>query len=117
MNNKLKSFIAVLVVAVIVSAFAIPAFAGMYGLTYTAGWEANDVPHQLEARVTLSFSGGNGREVYCSAIAETNLHYYSIITQWTHATSASFVGAYMPYELEIPFVTGYDGYAIYTGKP
>lgn len=117
MNNKLKSIIAVLVVAVIVSAFAIPALAGMNALTYTAGWEASDLPNNFVARATLSYSGGNGKEVYCAAVAETNLEYCSIITEWTHAISASYVGNYVPYELDIPFVTNYYGSAIYTGRP
>ena len=101
----------------IISAIAVPAFAGATGLTYQAGWEASDLPHNLVARATLSFSGGNGREVYCSAVAETNLGNLSIIFELTHAISASYMGEYVPYQLDIPFVVSYYGSATYTGRP
>lgn len=113
MNNKLKSIIAVLVVAVIVSAFAIPALAGMNALTSTAGWEASDRPTYRYAWATLSYSGGNGNTVICSAYATTNLGYMSIINTMSTALSATFKGNDQPYGLSIPFVVSYSGDAVY----
>lgn len=38
----MKNLIAIAVVAVIISAIAVPALAGAAGMTYQAGWEASD---------------------------------------------------------------------------
>jgi hypothetical protein len=112
-----KKIIAIAIVAIIAAVIAIPAFAGMYSLSATAGWEATDLPRLFNARATLSYTGGNGNEVFAYAYAETNLENISVIAKWDTAVAASFVGPWKAYTLDIiPFVTNYYGYAIYTGN-
>jgi hypothetical protein len=102
---------------VIISAIAVPALANVYALSATAGWEATDLPHLFNARATLSYSGGNGEEVFAYARAETNLGNISVIAKWDTAVSASFVGPWKEYSLSsIPFVVSNYGYAVYTGN-
>ena len=101
----------------IISAIAVPVLANTTGLTYQAGWEATDLPRLFNARATLSYSGGNGNEVFAYAYAETNLGNISVISQWDTAVSASFVGPWKSYSLSsIPFVVSNYGYAVYTGN-
>ena len=101
----------------IISAIAVPALANMNALSATAGWEATDIPRLFNARATLSYSGGNGDEVFAYSYAETNLGNVSVIGKWDTAVAASFVGPWKTYSLDsIPFVVNYYGYAIYTGN-
>ena len=117
MHIIFKRITAIAVVVVIAAVIAIPALAGMYSLSATAGWEATDRPGQFKARATLSYSGGNGNEVFAYAFAETNLGNISVIAEWTTAVSASFVGDWKAYCLDsIPFVVNYGGNAVYTGN-
>ncbi len=97
----------------IISAIAVPVLANTTGLTYQAEWEASDLQHNLYAWSTLSYSGGNGNEVFAYAYAETNLGNISVISQWDTAVSASFVGPNAAYALSTPFVTYNSGTVYY----
>ena len=113
MNNKFKSIIAVLVVAVIVSAFAVPALAGINELEYlnsSCAYEADDMRPKI--RMIFSFWGGDGSDVYYFCCIETNTY-----DEWHEAniTSAGAMNLYSPWltynRASLPFTYYCDGYA------
>ena len=114
MTRLLKNITAIVVIAMIISVIAIPAFAAVNALSYSAGWSSSDLPNNLVAWATFSYSGGNGNEVHSSATAVTNLGYRSVISEWDEAISASYIGPEKAYSLNAPFVVDCYGSASYT---
>ena len=98
----------------IISAIAVPVLANTTGLTYQAGWEATDLPRLFNARVTLSYSGGNGNWVRYFASAESNLGYFSEFSGFSQSASLSSAGDWVSADyFDIPYVVDYSGYALY----
>lgn len=116
MTRLLKNISAIVVIAMIIAVIAIPAFAAVNALSYSASWSASDIPGEYYAWATLSYSGGNGSEVYSTAYATTNLHLTSTISEWSLAVSASYIGPKKPYSLNAPFVIDHGGSAYYAGN-
>lgn len=98
----------------IISAIAVPALANVNALSATAGWEATDLLRLFNARVTLSYSGGNGNWVRYFASAESNLGYFSEFSGFSQSVSLSSYGDWVSADYYvIPYVVDYSGYALY----
>ena len=110
MTRLLKNISAIVVVAMIIAAVAIPAFAAVNALSYNASWETNDIPSHLKIRSTLTYSGGNGNWVdyYSNAVSNTGI--LSTLTGESTASSTSATGNWADCNAtEIPFVRSHSG--------
>lgn len=114
MTKLLKNISAIVAIVMIISVIAIPAFASVNALSYNVGSEASDLPNNLVAWVTLSYSGANGTDrVDVEATGITNLGNVSKIETYSYAVAASFIGNKVAYKLVIPFVVSTSGSAYY----
>ena len=114
MTRLLKNISAIVVVAMILAAIAIPTFALVEELEYLDS-SCTYVCNEDNSTVKMYFSywGGDGRNVYYWCEIETNLGYRDMYSDVTNATSISITSSALKYSpTDIP-VDYCDVYAYY----
>lgn len=114
MTRLLKNISAIVVVAMILAAIAIPTFALVEELEYldsSCTYECNEAKSTV--KMYFSYWGGDGRKVYYWCEIETNLGYRDMYSDVTNATSISITSSelrYNPAGIPIEYCGGYACY-------
>lgn len=104
MTRLLKNISAIVVVAMILAAIAIPTFALVEELEYLDS-SCTYVCNEDNSTVKMYFSywGGDGRDVYYWCDILTNLGHRDMYSDVTNATSISITSSALPYSpIDIP---------------